>query len=386
MKNSFKLLTGFILTGFFVGVFIYYNSAINTHKFEYKEVEDASVIAVPEVDVDFSEELAVEDIVAVQNVETPDVMRAIYATMWSISSDSRRKYLIDLIDRTDLNSIIIDVKGSGGELVFESVPHIKEIVDELHRKNIYVIARVVVFQDNGLAKISPEFSLKDKNGDIWRDRKGYAYSDPSAKGVWDYNVGIAKQAIDIGFDEINYDYIRFATDGKLDDIVYPFWDGTGEKSDVIKNFGAYSKKELKTYKPEVKLSLDIFGYTFLRGDGLGIGQKLEDMLDNFDYVYPMVYPSHFGPGNFGFANPAEFPYEVVKRTLDQGLDSLGEKKDVVKSQIRPWIQVFDLGAKYTPEMVEAQIKATYDALGTENTGWLMWSPSNNYDEVLEIEL
>ena len=159
-----------------------------------------------------------------------------------------------------------------------------------------------------------------------------------------------------------------------------------EKSEVIKRFSVYSKEKLKEYSPDTKLSIDIFGYTFLEGNGLGIGQKLEYLVDNFDYVYPMVYPSHYSTGNFGFANPADHPYEVVKQTLEQGLERLGDKKDSAREKIRPWLQVFDLGATYTSDMIEKQIQATYAVTGTTTTGWLMWSPSNVYDRVLDIGL
>ncbi len=322
----------------------------------------------------------------VKKVDTPDVLKAIYATMWSINSSKKRSYLYDVLNKTELNSIVIDVKDSSGKLAFDNVKSLEKVLSELSEMNVYKIARIAVFQDSEIAKTNPKIVLKTKDGKIWRDKKGYAWADPASKEAWDYVISISKKAIDIGFDEINYDYIRFPTDGDLDNIVYPFWDGKEQKSEVIRKFSEYSKNELKKHDPNVKLSMDIFGYTFLRGDGLGIGQKLYLLIDNFDYVYPMVYPSHYGAGNFGFSNPADYPYEVVNLTLKQGLDSLGEKKQEAKQKIRPWIQVFDLGAKYTPDMIKAQIEAVYDVLGKENTGWLMWSPSNNYDKVLEIEL
>ncbi len=389
MKNNFLLLT--LLIFILVVVFVVFNF-LTVDKFNYQKELDLPLSATFSDSVkgkkDIQENKEKKEYLnstSVENVETPNVMRAIYSTMWSIGSKNKRDYFFDLLENTDLNSIIIDVKGSEGELIFDQL-HIEDIIDEFHKKGVYVIARIVVFQNSGLAKTNPELVLKDKNGEIWRDKKGYAWADPASKDVWDKLINISKQAIDAGFDEINYDYIRFPTDGNLDDIVYPFWDKEEDKSEIIRKFSEYSKNKLKKYNPNVKLSLDIFGYTFLRGNGLGIGQKLPYMLDNFDYVYPMVYPSHFGPGNFGFTNPADYPYEVVNLTLQQGLNSLGDKKEEARKKIRPWIQVFDLGAKYTPDMIEAQIKATYDVLGFENTGWLMWSPSNKYDEVLEIDL
>lgn len=320
-------------------------------------------------------------------IATPDVMRAVYLTMWSAGSQKKMDYISGLLDKTELNSVVIDVKGSGGEMVFDYIPNLREKIDEFHKKGVYTIARIVVFQDSGFAKIHPEFSVHNANGGVWRDNKGFAWTDPASLEGWEYNISIAKKAIDAGFNEINYDYIRFPTDGKLKNIVYPVWDEKKEaKHEAIKRFSAYSKEELKKYNSNVKLSLDIFGYTFLAGDDLGIGQRLEDVVDNFDYIYPMTYPSHYSAGNFGYANPADYPYEVVSQTLTKGLGRLGDKKEIATKQVRPWIQVFDLGAEYTPNMIRAQIRAAYDVLGKENTGWLMWSPSNNYDEVLQIEL
>ncbi|MBI3671750.1 hypothetical protein HY249_03075 [Candidatus Azambacteria bacterium] len=382
MKNGFIIPVILVVFGGLAAVFFAFgnsNSVVNGDSV----YDDNVATTTPQIQAqNFKEETKP----VISHVKTPDIMRAVYSTMWSASSKQKRAYLEDLLDKTDLNSIVIDVKGSGGEMIFDNFSDISSFINELHQKGVYVIARIVVFQDSGLAKTNPEFSLKKQDGSVWRDRKGFAWSDPASLGAWDHVVGVAKKSIDAGFDEINYDYIRFPTDGNLQSIVYPAWDGVEDKSDVIKRFVAYSKEKLKAYSLETKLSLDIFGYTFLNVSGLGIGQKLTDVLDNFDYIYPMVYPSHYSAGNFGFTNPADHPYEVVSQTLQKGLDSLGERKEEAKGKIRPWIQVFDLGAKYTPAMIEAQIKATYDVLGETNTGWLMWSPSNNYDEAFSIKL
>jgi len=386
MKKSFFIFIGLSLLGTAFAFVDQYSG----NEFSYKKAAVTETIGIEDKnDSDIEMQRTEEPEISPEpsHIKTPDVLRAVYSTMWSVSSEKKRAYLLDIFDKTELNSIVIDIKDSAGELAFERLGNLADIVSELHDKGIYTIARIAVFQDSRLAKEDPSFSLKSKKtGELWRDRKGYAWTDPASEGGWDYNIGIAKRAIDVGFDEINYDYIRFPTDGNLEDIEYPFWDGVEEKSEVIKRFSAYSKEKLKEYNPDTKLSIDIFGYTFLEGNGLGIGQKLEYLVDNFDYVYPMVYPSHYSTGNFGFANPAEHPYEVVKGTLEQGLERLGDKKDTAKPKIRPWLQVFDLGATYTPEMIEKQIRATYAVTGTTTTGWLMWSPSNIYDKAIGIDM
>ena len=380
-KNLFLFLSLFL----FSVSFVFFDQKSN--QFSYKKDPVSKIESVEKEKKYKNTKEADEFKNKVTHIKTPDNLRAVYSTMWSFSSEKKRNYFLNIFEKTKLNAIVVDIKDSKGDLAFERVTDLTDIISEFHQKNIYTIARIAVFQDNRLAEINPNFSLKSKTSkNVWRDRKGYAWTDPASQGGWDYNISIAKKAIDAGFDEINYDYIRFPTDGNLEDIQYPFWDGVEEKSEIIKNFSEYSKKKLKEYNPDIKLSVDIFGYTFLRGDGLGIGQKLEYLLDSFDYIYPMVYPSHYGTGNFGFANPADYPYEVVKQTLERGFESLGEKENVAKIKVRPWIQVFNLGAVYTPKMIQKQIDAVYSVTGTSTTGWLMWSPSNVYDRVLDIEM
>lgn len=305
--------------------------------------------------------------------------KGIYLTMWTANQKSKMEELLKLIDETEINSVVIDVKGSRGELIYDIWPETGDLLKKLHDKNIYVIARVVVFQDSGYAKAHPEFALKYQGGALWRDKRGFAWLDPASKGSWDHIVDVAKKAIDIGFDEIQYDYIRFPTDGNLSAIVYPAWDGEKPRSEVLKEFFAYSREKIKDYDNHINLSIDIFGYTFLRSDDLGIGQILADAVEYFDYISPMVYPSHYSVGNFGFDNPADHPYEVIKNTLDNGLVALGvDKEGITKLKIRPWLQVFDMGARYDSAKIKAQIQAVYDAGGT---GWLLWDPNNRYSDV-----
>lgn len=330
----------------------------------------------------------------------PAKSKGIYLTMWTASRESRMEELTKLIDETDINSVVIDVKGSQGELIYEIYPKIGALIKELHKKNIYTIARVVIFQDSGYAALHPEFVLKTAKGNLWRDRRGFAWLDPASQGSWDHIVDVSEKAIDLGFDEIQFDYVRFPTDGNLDAIVYPAWDGQKTRDEVLNEFFAYSIKKIKEYDSRINVSIDIFGYTFLRGDGLGIGQVLSDAVDYFDYISPMVYPSHYGEGNFGFQNPAEHPYEVIFKTMEQGLNSLREETYQkylaenlsieesgkladdyvikVKTKIRPWIQVFDMGARYDSVKIKAQIQAIYDS---GLTGWLMWDPNNRYNDV-----
>lgn len=309
----------------------------------------------------------------------PPYVKAAYATMNTAGSEQRLSRIIELARKTELNALVVDVKGSGGELAFDMFD-VGAVVERLHKENIWAIARIVVFQDSGAVVRVPDAVLRLTGGGVWRDNRGFAWLDPAAEHGWEYLFTISKRALDAGFDEINFDYIRFPSDGKLDQAVYPAWKKDEPRHEVIARFARAARETLKAHAPDMQLSIDIFGYTFLTSGDLGIGQRLEELIEPFDFVYPMTYPSHYQSGNFGFANPAEHPYEVIKGTLEKGLERFGEKGVVYASKIRPWLQAFDLGARYTPDKMRAQMQGTYDALGDKSTGWLLWDPSNTYDD------
>jgi len=296
---------------------------------------------------------------------------------------------------------VIDIKDFSGLVTYETklpqikeygayelrTPNINKLLKRLHDNNIYVIARVSVFQDDLLARARPELALMSSSTQsIWEDRKGLAWVDPAAKSVWEYNVAIAREALERGFDEINFDYMRFASDGDLNDIVYPFWDEVTLKVNVMRDFWEYARKELPTHR----ISIDLFGLATINLDGLGIGQHLEYAVGNFDYIAPMVYPSHYANGFIGYQKPAQYPYEVVKYSLDVAVSRFLAQQGTttpVVTKLRPWLQDFDLGADYTPELVRGQIQAVYDATEAHPeflSGWMLWNPSNVYTkEALE---
>jgi len=353
----------------------------------------------------------------------PVYVRGIYISSWT-AGESRINDLIELIERTELNAVVIDIKDSSGKVAYDSklplvnqfglkelrIKDLPALIKKLKEKGIYSIARIVVFQDPELAKNRPDLALKDKRtGKVWQDFKGLAWLDPSSKEVWQYNVDLAQEALQIGFDEVNFDYIRFPSDGLIRYLQYPFWDKKISKTEVIKQFFIYQDQELGDFNT----SVDLFGMTLWRDDGMEIGQKITDALLYFDYVCPMLYPSHF-PENFeNFSNPAEHPYEIIYRSLirikslfdktqintDQDADQRGYNNrgstqiqtqidaDIGVNQgsnlrksafIRPWLQAFDLGAKYTPEMILKQKQAVEDGGGF---GWLLWNARNDYSGI-----
>ncbi len=323
----------------------------------------------------------------VTHVETPEEVKAIYMSSWVAGTPSFREKLVKIMDETEINSVIIDIKDYTGKVSFiidekpfneinsseKRISDVKEFIGRLHDKNIYVIGRISTFQDPHLVSVWPEEAVK-KGSDKslpWKDHKGISWIDAGSEKVWKYSVDLAKISYEYGFDEINFDYIRFPSDGNMKDIYFPYSEGK-VKHEVLKSFFEYLKENLGG--SEMKISADIFGMTTTNTDDLGIGQILEDALLNFDYVAPMVYPSHF-PNNWaGMAKPAEKPYDVIHRSMGSAVKR-AEALGVDVHKLRPWLQDFDLGAKYTKEMVLAQIDATYD-VGLNS--WMLWDPKNIY--------
>lgn len=357
------------------------------------DIASESTASVTET-VEQEESVMVEPIVPVRiatHIATPPRVKAIYMSSWVAGTKSIRKKIIDVIERTEVNAIVIDIKDYTGNISYEPldeslhakntwtrrIADVESLIDELHDKNIYVIGRVAVFQDPFFAKAHPEYAVK-KSSDksvAWADRKGIHWLDAGAEPVWEYAVAITKDAYAIGFDEINFDYIRFPSDGNMKDIYYPVSDGKS-KPEVLETFFKYLSENLRTGETSIPISADLFGMTTSNTDDLGIGQVLEKALPYFDFIAPMVYPSHYPPTWHGFKNPAEHPYEVIKISMSKAYEravAMGESS----KKLRPWLQDFNLGAQYTPERVRAQITATYD-IGLDS--WMLWDPANTYTE------
>ena len=314
----------------------------------------------------------------------PIKVKGLYITAYSANSNKKVQEIIDLIKNTELNAVVIDVKDYSGNLLYDSklplvneldtkmvlIKNLSGLVEKFKKEKIYTIARVSSFQDPKLAEGKPEWALKSKNGGLWRDRKGLAWVDANKKEVWDYIIDVAKEASRAGFDEINFDYIRFPTDGNLEQIVYT--NGDRKKYEVIGEFYKYLSQKMA--REPVYISADLFGLTTERKgeDDMNIGQRLVDAAKYFDYVCPMVYPSHYPPDYMNFSNPADHPYEVVKNAMGKGMERVkGER-----AKLRTWIQYFNMGAIYDADKVRAQIKAS-DEVGAD--GWILWNARNVYD-------
>ena len=326
------------------------------------------------------------------------IVKAIYLTSWSISKNSFIDYLIDIARTTEINAVVIDIKDFSGYVAYDTavrdvekygaeqkrISNIDSLIEKLHAEDIYVIARITVFQDPILARARPDLAIHSKAeaDSLWLDNSGLAWIDPAAKESWDYNIAIARDAVSHGFDEVNFDYVRFPSDGDLKNMSFPFWDEKVPKHLIIRQFFKHLREELS----DAKISIDLFGLSTVSLDDLGVGQIIEDAFEYSDYVSPMIYPSHYADGFIGFQNPAEYPYEVVKYSLEGALKKLMVYKQSKETnvQLRPWLQDFDLGADYDAEMVRTQIKAVSDALGDDFNGFMLWSSSNFYTiEALE---
>jgi hypothetical protein len=329
----------------------------------------------------------------------PQVIRGVYFTGWSAGTESKVNYLINLRKTARVNAVVIDVKDFSGNIGYDiDLPEVKRykakeikirdidgLIKRLHDEGFYVIARITVFEDGALAKARPDLAVKKRvktaSGGVsyvtWRDRKGLSWSDPSSKEVWDYNIAIARDALARGFDELNFDYIRFPSDGDMKSMYFSFLDKNKTKEQALKGFFRYLRQSL----PNARISADIFGLVAIKKEDIGVGQILEDIYRYFDYVCPMVYPSHYYSGTLGYKNPARYPYQIVKYSIDEALKRLFELEKQypgIKAKLRPWLQDFDLGADYDAGMVKAQIKAVYDSLGDRYNGFMLWNPSNIY--------
>lgn len=363
------------------------------------DVEDLSLI---NGEVEVMQEVGNEPIY----IETPDSVKTIYMTSCVVGTPSFREDLVEIIETTEVNSVIIDIKDFSGGISFNTdnpvlkpyisnrcgAPDMREFIRSLNDKGIYVIGRITVFQDPLYSVDHPEIAVqKASDRSIWSDNKGIHFLDAGAKEFWNYILELSLESYEMGFDELNFDYIRFPSDGPMKDIYYPvshkIVDSNPEtgKAEVIKSFFEFLHQELRE-KRNIPISADLFGMTATNKDDLNIGQILEYTLPYFDYVVPMVYPSHY-PKNFnGWSNPNEHVYEVVNFSMGTAYQRAedysratttpgGIRERVSGKQLRTWIQDFDYGGNYGVKEVRAQIQASYDA-GVNS--WMIWAPSNRY--------
>lgn len=358
-----------------------------------------------------TESVSSEVVLPVMHQPLPDAVKGIYMTACVASTEWWREDMADLVVETELNSLIIDIKDYSGTISIDTgeyalegekasgcyVRDMQSFINYLHSRDIYIIGRITVFQDPYYATRHPEVAVqKASDKSVWTDHKGISFVDAGAKEYWDYIVTLSKVAYEMGFDELNYDYIRFPSDGDMKDIYYPISeervvaDWQYGKAKIIRDFFAYLYEEMKD--TGAYLSADLFGMTATNKDDLNIGQILEFAIPYFDFVAPMVYPSHYPTGFSGYQNVNAVPYEIVNYSMETAVERVREMALSTTTdfggrgvydplQLRPWLQDNDYPVPYTPDMVRAQIDATYDA---GLTSWMLWDAGNTYTrEALE---
>jgi len=339
----------------------------------------------------------------------PDAVRGVFVTGHS-AGGSRFNDLLELLDTTALNAMVIDIKDDDGYLTYrpeEDDPFYdisqrmigdpEEMMSKLEENEIYPIARIVVFKDTLLAEDRPDLSFTE-NGQVWKNRRNEAFVNPFLKEVWDYNIDIAIKAAEMGFQEIQFDYVRFPEgfENRDEDLTYDGGDYTdspddnvGRRVTAVTDFVAYAREKLEPY--DVDVSVDIFGYAATITEAPGIGQNFSKISENVDVISSMIYPSHWTP-YFGIDKPDLHPYELTDEYSQVENEVLGALDDPPTS--RPWIQDFTasyLGAgnylNYGKEEVEAQIQALYD---NDIHEFLLWNAGNRYSEgvdyMLDLEL
>jgi hypothetical protein len=313
-------------------------------------------------------------------------VKGLYLTSYGVTSKKLRTAVLEAVKENNLNALVIDIKGDKGFIPFKVdlplaeeigankpilIKDIKELMDRLKGElKLYLIARIVVFKDDPLAAGKPHLAVKGKDGKVFRDREKLRWVDPFRQEVWDYNIAIAKIAAQVGFDEVQFDYVRFP-----DNLGTGFSKEANEdtRTEAITGFLKAAYKALEPYN--VMLAADIFGYVCWNTNDTDIGQKIEPVVEAVDVISPMVYPSGYHLGIPNYRNPVQHPYKIVYLSLKRAV----ERTQVSPLRFRPWLQAFrDYAFNkkfFYEEEMRQQIKAA-DDFGS--SGWMFWNPRNVY--------
>jgi len=311
--------------------------------------------------------------------------KALYASFYGIGSSRLREAMLALAEHTEINALVIDVKGDHGKIPYASavalaseigaqtprtIADVDELVMRLHARGLYLIARIVVFKDRPLAIARPALAVKTRDGGVWLDREHLPWTDPFRREVWDYNIDVAVEAARHGFDEIQFDYVRFPDATGL---AYAEASTQESRMAAIGGFLTEARHRLVPYN--VFLSADVFGYVCWNRNDTLIGQRIEELASLLDYVSPMLYPSSFQFGIPGYRNPVAHPYEIVSLSLEQARQRTG----LPATRFRPWLQAFrDYAFGRRPfggDEIRTEISAA-EAFGSD--GWMLWNPRNTY--------
>lgn len=313
-----------------------------------------------------------------QNSISSSEVKGMHLSQFVSGSAVLKERIDDLLNNTELNSVVIDVKEIDGIYSMKGImnniaystkiPDFSNYVKKLKERGVYTIARIVVFRDNTLPRKRPDLAVKTPEGEIWQDYKKITWLNPYKQEVRDYTLDVCDKAVELGFDEIQFDYIRFPSDGRIKNCRYGVEHSSITASKAVVEFLKQAKKRLAP--KGVKISIDVFGLTTTEKGDMGIGQRIVEMTEYVDYVSPMVYPSHYPNGCYGIENPNKEPYRTVYLALAGGIKRLPVEK------LRPWIQDFSMrGVQYGPEEIKAQIQACFDV---DIKTWLLWNAACRY--------
>jgi hypothetical protein len=319
------------------------------------------------------------------------VVRGLYVNRWAAQSPNRMRSLIALADTTEINGLVIDLKDEFGlnyhsadTLVARNagkagaIPRLGALLDTLHAHGILPIARIVVFKDSVAARVNPDHTIRQPNGEPWRDKEGLAWVNPYDRAIWEYNIRVAEEAVRLGFPEIQFDYIRFPEPyASLPKQVFPGADSLSKP----RALAAFLKEACgRVAKLGGRCTADVFGLVTTVPGALEIGQSWEELAKVTDVLLPMVYPSHYPRGAFGLDRPNADPYTVVKLAITRARERNSALGLPPAEQVRPWLQAFSLGQPpYDAHHVREQKRAVYDS-GYD--GWVLWHPGSKYGPFL----
>lgn len=397
---------------------------------------DSAAIATKAAEVAEQEKVATESVPdtrpTVEHVPLPPQVKAIYMTSCVAGTPNFRQKLLTVMQETEINAVVVDIKDFSGTISFAPTDSallpawenarcgardMRELLQMLHDNKVYVIGRITVFQDPFYAERHPELAVKRADGvTVWRDGKGLAFIDVAAHDYWDYIIKLSTDSYNLGFDELNFDYVRYPSDGNMVDISFThsiaseykgdkqanleaFFRYLNEKLDNETLFAAYKHLNTGRASSTPYTSADLFGMTTTNFDDLSIGQVQDRAAPYFDFIAPMVYPSHYPKSFLGLGNPNDYPYKVVNYAMAAGVKRMKASTTPMQgflhtrigtstpavyqkpvfdgNRLRTWIQDFDYGGDYDAADVRAEIQASYDA-GVMS--FMIWAPSNIYTQ------
>lgn len=349
-----------------------------------------TVLEQPQEEATVSEQVASEVLQSVKAAPDRKYIRGIHLTANISGVSKHRDAVIDLFNKTELNTAVIDIKEMEGyvyidgvkaahenKAYFAAMKNVEAYLTRLKENDVYTVARIVVFRDNLMPRKKPNMAVKNPDGSLWTDYKGYTWLDPYNKDSWEYTFEIVERAIELGFEEIQFDYIRFPSDGSTRNCRYI--NPNHSRAEAEKVLVEFLKESNRRFKDRnVKISIDLFGMTTTATDDMGIGQNIVKMAEWVDYVSPMVYPSHYGKGDYGIPDPNKEPYKTIYIAMEGAL-----KKGIPVEKLRPWLQSFSYrGVTYGAAEIRAQIQACYDnGIGD----WLLWNAGSIYNRGALLE-